>query len=375
MLWHIITGEYPPQPGGVSDYTRLVAAALAEAGDEVSVWAPRWAEGEAADAGVSVRRLPSHFGPRSLAILDRELARRPGRILVQYVPHAFGMKAMNLPFCAWLYSRRRRDIAVMFHEVNFPIRRGQPARHNALGLVTCAMAALAAKSAARIFVSTPAWESRLRPYLPRGCPINWLPAPNNIPVTNDRAALASARRHYAGGDGLILGHFAAYGAETARAMMSFLPALMREHQRLSVLFAGSGSVEFRERLLSDEQGLAHRIHATGALPATQLSPVLGACDIAVQPFPDGVSGRRGSVMALLAHGVPLVTNRGFATEPIWAASGAVALAPEGDYAAMGPAAARLLADPALRADYSNKGKDLYALRFDLSNTIAALRSI
>jgi hypothetical protein len=25
LRWHIITGEYPPQPGGVSDYTRLVA--------------------------------------------------------------------------------------------------------------------------------------------------------------------------------------------------------------------------------------------------------------------------------------------------------------------------------------------------------------
>ena len=38
--WHIITGEYPPQPGGVSDYTRLVAEGLAAAGDAVTVWAP-----------------------------------------------------------------------------------------------------------------------------------------------------------------------------------------------------------------------------------------------------------------------------------------------------------------------------------------------
>ena len=38
--WNIITGEYPPQPGGVSDYTRLVAHGLADAGDEVCVYAP-----------------------------------------------------------------------------------------------------------------------------------------------------------------------------------------------------------------------------------------------------------------------------------------------------------------------------------------------
>ena len=40
MQWHILTGEYPPQPGGVSDYSRMVAHGLAAAGDEVVVWAP-----------------------------------------------------------------------------------------------------------------------------------------------------------------------------------------------------------------------------------------------------------------------------------------------------------------------------------------------
>src|SRR5579862_6625194 len=40
MEWHIITPEYPPQTGGVSDYTRLVAEGLAEKGDVVHVWCP-----------------------------------------------------------------------------------------------------------------------------------------------------------------------------------------------------------------------------------------------------------------------------------------------------------------------------------------------
>jgi len=42
--WAILTGEYPPQPGGVSDYTRLVAEGLAVGGDEVHVWAPEVGE-------------------------------------------------------------------------------------------------------------------------------------------------------------------------------------------------------------------------------------------------------------------------------------------------------------------------------------------
>ncbi len=60
------------------------------------------------DASVNVHRLPSRFGVRSLARMSRELDQfpPPRRLLIQYVPHAYGYKAMNLPFCLWLRSRR-----------------------------------------------------------------------------------------------------------------------------------------------------------------------------------------------------------------------------------------------------------------------------
>src|SRR5947209_3461982 len=37
-VWHLVTGEYPPRPGGVGDYSALLAAGLAAAGGEVHVW-------------------------------------------------------------------------------------------------------------------------------------------------------------------------------------------------------------------------------------------------------------------------------------------------------------------------------------------------
>src|ERR1039458_7660687 len=98
--WHLITGEYPPELGGVADYSRLVARGLSAAGDEVLVTAPFSVASGVDDRGVEVRRLGDHFGIRGLAQLERLLgARRGDRILVQYVPHAFGMRAMNLSFC------------------------------------------------------------------------------------------------------------------------------------------------------------------------------------------------------------------------------------------------------------------------------------
>src|SRR5262249_54504599 len=94
--WAILTGEYPPQPGGVADYTASVARGLAVSGDGVTVFAP--AAGAGPDVpGVTVRRLAGGFGPRSLAVLGRELDHWPGRVLLQYAPHAFGCKGMNVP--------------------------------------------------------------------------------------------------------------------------------------------------------------------------------------------------------------------------------------------------------------------------------------
>ena len=53
--WHLITCEYPPRTGGVSDYTRLVAEGLSEAGDEVHVWCPP----SVVDESVAVKDLTS----------------------------------------------------------------------------------------------------------------------------------------------------------------------------------------------------------------------------------------------------------------------------------------------------------------------------
>jgi hypothetical protein len=38
MDWHLITAEYPPQSGGISDYSHLIATGLAAEGETVHVW-------------------------------------------------------------------------------------------------------------------------------------------------------------------------------------------------------------------------------------------------------------------------------------------------------------------------------------------------
>lgn len=371
--WHLITGEYPPQPGGVSDYTRLVAIELARAGDVVNVWAPGAHASESAEEGTIVHRLPGHFGLSALRILDRALRATPGRIIVEYVPHAFGMKAMNLPFVLWLYARRAMDIDVMFHEVTFPIHRSQAPRLNVLAMVNRAMAAIAARSARRIFVSTTSWEKVLRTLIPADARLVCIPMPSNIPVVNDREGIAAVRRNYSP-TGPLVGHFGTFGSGITNLLDKILPALLDEVPAAHTILIGRNGERYATAIARRHPELAPRIHASGALTPCEVSMHISACDLLVQPYPDGITTRRASAMVGLAHGRAVVTNTGHLTEPLWSEQSAVAIAPADDIASSAALARDLLGDAARRERLAKSGASLYADKFDLCHTIAAMRA-
>jgi len=376
--WAILTGEYPPRPGGVADYTRQVARGLAQAGDEVHVWAPAAGHGPD-DPGVQIHGLPDHFGPRSLVILDAELKRRPrpDRILVQYVPHAFGWKALNIPFALWLLSSsyRRKCIWVMFHEVAFPWTSARSLRHNVLGAVTRIMAFLTVRAAEQILVSTPAWERLLKPLAGRSCAIRWLPAPSNMPTESRSHLVAALRKEIAPQPGsLLLGHFGTYGKpETGLLRVVLPPLLLVDGLRFGVLL-GRGAEDFARELVWQYPGLGGRLLARPFLSPEQISAHLTACDCLIQPYADGVSTRRTSVMSGLALGLAIVTTQGPLTETIWMESRAVKLVPVSRPLDLVSAANSLLADACARKELGKRAADLYASRFALEHTLTALRS-
>jgi glycosyltransferase involved in cell wall biosynthesis len=140
-----------------------------------------------------------------------------------------------------------------------------------------------------------------------------------------------------------------------------------------ILLMGYGSEEFRHGLVQKKPELGCWLQATGALPPEVLSCHLSACDLMIQPYRDGVSSRRTSVMAALSHGKPVVTTSGHATEALWAESGAVVVAPENDTETFVRHLNRLCSDSSERARLGKAARRLYKDRFDIAWTAAALK--
>ena len=376
--WQIITGEYPPQRGGVSDYTHLVASRLAAAGDTVTVWCPATGPTDADTPGVQVRRELGRISALDLWRADRRLnaAARSRRILVQWVPHAYRFRSLNLPFCLWLWKRARHDrdtIEVMIHEPYLVF--GRNWRQIAAAVMHRVMTVLLLASAQRVWVAIPAWEAVLRPYaLGRRLTFGWLPVPSNVPVIDDPTGVEVIRARYAPVDAFLVGHFGTFGPYATAVLRETLPLLLRRWLGVVVLLLGSGSEQLRCRIARDHPDCGPRLHATGYLNASDLSRHLSACHVMLQPYEDGVSTRRGSMMAVLSHGVPVVTTAGRLTESIWAQSRAVVLTPPGDRAGVIERVGALLKDPDVRKAMTLSARALYDARFDIRHTLDALRT-
>jgi hypothetical protein len=260
----------------------------------------------------------------------------------------------------------------MFHEVAYPVGRGYSTKENLLGVVTRWMAGVVGHAADRIFVSIPAWRPVVESLAATDAPIAWLPVPSTIPQVDDPGGCALIRERYGQGRPLV-GHLGTYGRLISPMLEASLPGLLTTTNCRIILLGRQGEAS-RDELMERHPECAGRIAAPGPLSDADLSRHVSACDIMLQPYPDGISTRRTSVMVALSHGRPVVTTTGWLSEPFWAASGAVVLVPAHDPNALVDATSRLLSDPVRLSELSTRAHAVYTEHFDLVHTIECLRS-
>jgi glycosyltransferase involved in cell wall biosynthesis len=368
---HIVTGNGTLTAGGMSAHMEMLADGLAEASQEVHVWQPEKTELGCRSAAVTIHRSLGRLSIADFRRTGRALRNfpTPRRLLVYWVPHAYGYKSMNLPFCIWLWVRsawHKDRVELMVQECFIWFKKGAW-RQNAAAVVHRVMTVILMHTVDHVWMALTHYEGLLRPYaLGRPVSFGWLPVPSNVAVIDDPAAVARIRGQLAS-SGFLIGHFGTFGSHITELLEDLAPALLRG-QDSSLVLLGSASEGFRERLVRQHPDLTERIHATGYMTDAALSSYLSACDVMIQPYPDGLTARRGSALAPLAHGRPIVTNATWQTESLWRETGAVVFA-EATPAAFLQAVQRLQKDSGERARVGAAAQETYRRYFEPAHMV------
>ncbi len=317
--WHFVSPESPPQVGGVADFTRVMATALAATGRQVHVWSPAPA-GEI--AGVRVHALEGGYAAGRLAAIGRRLdaCEAPRRLFIQWVPHGFGYKSLNLPFCVWVWRRARSgdSVHLMVHEPYLPFESGR-LRQNVGAIAHRMMLMVLLRAADRVWVSTPSFVPMVQRFGPRR-PLHysWLPVPSPI-ARHDLPAEVQARRRAISATVTdpVIGYFGAANPLVANMLAEVIVGIAQRRPDARFVLLGRGTDSFADALESRVPALAHAIVARGERSAEEISTLIQCCDVFVQPYPDGVSVRRTTLMALLEHGSAVVASSGVRTDDGW----------------------------------------------------------
>lgn len=324
--WHIITGEYPPQWGGVSDYTHRVAQELAKAGNQVHVWAPASPSGMAQPDLANVHALPGGFGWRWLRELDRGLKSfsAPRNVLIQYVPHMYGWKSMNLAFCLWICLQREHKVLVMFHEVAFSFRAGQRYRHALLAFVHRMMAWAILRRVRHSFTSTEPYLALLKRLGSDRTALSLLRICSNLPVEDYSFGASPANANGCSKGPFTVGIFSNFTAPIREVLDPVVERLL-ENPKIAVTLLGPGEA-MRRAMAERRPDAGGRIRTSGRLRVTKIAEHMRSCDALLQLYPEGASAARGTLIGALASGLPLVTNSGPATDRLLLDSNAMLFA-------------------------------------------------
>lgn len=358
----LLSAEYPPDPGGVGDYTRQLGLALLGRGLAVEVLTAGLPVGRPLLPPCRTLDLPG-WDWRCWAAVTAELRRQPPDVLhIQYQTGAFAMHpAVNLlPWRLRGWAARPR-VLVTAHDLLEPYlwpKAGPARRWVTRRLLADADAAVVTnqedltQAAARLGVRAA--------LIPIGSNIAVAPPPGY-----DR--LAWRARLGVGPDQPLLAYFGMISR--SKGIETLLEALEQLPPALRLLLIGGPSpaphdqtyaAQIRRRIAA--RGLEARVAITGHCPAPEVSAHLLAADAAALPFADGATFRRGSLLAALAHGVPVVTTHPpggpQAAAPELADGAHVLLVQPGDAAGLAAALGRLLASPALAERLSVAGRSL-----------------
>jgi glycosyltransferase involved in cell wall biosynthesis len=378
----LVTGEFPPMQGGVGAFTQELARAFDAAGHEVHIVTSRDARpanhkrsltGGKDPDDLGFAQLHAHIGrwrwPSLDAVADVVLRHELDVLNLQYQPAAFNMNSAAINFLPWRLKQVTTTI-VTFHDLRVPylFPKAGPLRRRAVDFLT--------RQAHGIITTNTVDFARVQQITDR--PVAQIPigsniqtyALNHVEVAEVRTQLGLADNDH------LLGYFGFLNESKGADTLLQALALLDEQYHLVFIGGQTGASDpTNERFLAQMRALSaaldleQRVHWTGFLSDERVAAHLHAAEMIVLPYKDGVSLRRGTLMAALANGRPVITTAPQVPEPALQNSAAMQLVPPDDPAALA-VSIRDLAGDAARLESLSAGALALAHAFSWDNIAA-----
>lgn len=360
----LITSRIPPAHCGVGDYTAQLTEALVREGVEVFIITGRDQARDANALTPRIRNVLSGWGWHLSDELAKEMHElRPDLIIFQWVPFLYHKRGINpwIPLAAHRLHALGYQIQTMVHEPWVPFTRPS---YLVTGPIQRVLLGLMVTASHRTTVTCRHWTELLQSRFPwRRDAISWAPVGSNIPIVqSDREARLRLRsRAGIAADCLVIGFFSPFGSgKCYKLMESAWQEIGRKHPSVRLVVLGARLDELKKafpKLVGDS-----RVVGTGYLPKEEISLWLQTIDVLWGPYVDGISARRSAAIAGMAHGLPIVTTRGVATDPGLFDDSALAIT-DFDDSAFTRATLRLLENAEYRKQLSSAVRRLYERSF------------
>ncbi len=341
----MICPTYPPNnvSCGVGDYTHCLAEELVRQGEDVVVLTSVHYRGETSGPVTVLPRVRAWTIGEALRLTSSAMSPPVDLIHVQYTPDLYGrgLGVRFLPLLARIWSGP--PVVVTFHTLVGGSLRSRVVAP--LLLLTARWSISANEEVSALIRRRLSWLAGRCTEIPIGANIPVAPVVPGTSKDSLRASLGLPLK------GPILVHFGLiYPGKGLETLFEALPSIRRVHPDARLVVVGDTRTEnrgYREALM----GLAVRLDVapaiiwTGRQPSEVASRYLQAADVFVVPYDDGVSIRRGSLMAGLAHGCPVVSTISAIPSAYLKDGENIALVPPRDAAALAYRIAALLAKP------------------------------
>lgn len=296
----VITGEFPPAPGGVSDYSeRWLSEVLTPgSGDPIVVLTRRAHATSGSHDPWRVQSVGS-FGPIGVLRLIRHvLAARPALVVLHYVPHMYERRGVPVIMGIALVVLRvcRLRVLTVMHEMwsDGPGVRGRVVHHTQRLVVRMLVWA-----SAHVVVTLRSRFDELLALAPGAAGrVSVIPVSPTLPLVPTPSSVLEAP--------VRLLHFGARH-----------PSKDTERVRRALDELDRRGISYQVRVVGTTQVDDARCTVLGFCSSAQLAQEIAQADLVVLPFVDGASARRTTLANCLSAGKATVSTVGRDTDVTW----------------------------------------------------------